>query len=258
MPLFGVLIILRRQVFVAMAISQTSVFGMAITLAMSAHSFHHHGIPEWLSWATVLLFSLLGSCLCLKPLRWSSEAREMATVTLFVLSTVFTYLILTQAPLGMREIQDRMSSSLISSQAWEWRLTFLFAFLMLLFWLRYHRAILLICTEPETAKVMGWSVMKWELCLSMIIGLGLGWSIYLSGWLFTFGTLVLPVYMARSISSRFIHLVWLAPGLGFGLNVAAYICAHDLNVPFSQGAVALLGVVWLAITVIRRIFLLKV
>lgn len=238
----------------AMAVSQTSVFGMAITLAMSAHSSHHHGIPEWLSWATVLSFSLLGSCLCLKPLCWSSEAREMATVTLFILSTVFTYLILTQAPLGMREIQDRMSSSLISSQPWEWMLTFLFALLMLLFWLRYNRAVLLICSEPETAKVMGWSVIKWELCLSMIIGLGLGWSIYLSGWLFTFGSLVLPVYMARSLSRRFIHLVWLAPSMALLINVFAYIFAHDLNIPFSQAAVASLGVVWLVIVTIRGCF----
>jgi ABC-type Mn2+/Zn2+ transport system permease subunit len=228
-----------------MAISQTSVLGMAITLALNVHVFHYHGIPEWLGWLTVLGFSLLGSCLCLKPLRWSSEAREMATVTLFILSTVFTFLVLTHAPLGMKEIQERLTSSLISSQTWEWMATFLLALLLLLFWLRFHRTILLICTEPETAKVMGWSVLKWELLLSALIGLGLGWSIHLGGWLFTFGGLVLPVYMARSLSSRFVHLIWLAPTLGLTINGIAYVLAHDLNIPFSQAAIALMGIIWL-------------
>jgi zinc transport system permease protein len=255
LPLLGILIVLRRQVFVAMAISQTSVLGMAITLALSAHSLHDHGVPSWLNWLTVLGFSLLGSCLCLKPLRWSSEAREMATLTLFILSTVFTYLVLTHAPLGMREIQERLSSSLISSQAWEWKLTALLAFVLMCFWLRYHRAVLLICTEPETAKVMGWSVLKWEFILSSIIGLGLGWSIHLSGWLFTFGSLVLPVYMARSISKRFIHLVWLAPLLGLILNILAYVFAHDLDVPFSQAAVALVGIAWLMLAIIKNLII---
>lgn len=252
LPLLGILIVLRRQVFVAMAISQTSVLGTAITLALNAHSLHHHGIPEWLSWLTVLGFSLLGSCLCLKPLKWSSETREMATVTLFILSTVFTFLVLAHAPLGMKEIQERLSSSLISSKAWEWSATFFLAFLLLIFWFRYHRTILLICTEPETAKVMGWSVLKWEFMLSAIIGLGLGWSIHLGGWLFTFGGLILPVYMARSLSTRFIHLVWLAPTLGLLLNGLAYVLAHDLNIPFSQAAVALMGIAWLLLISIGK------
>ena len=252
LPLLGVLVVLRRQVFVAMAISQTSILGMAITLPLSAHSLHYHGLPEWLSWLTVLGFSLLGSCLCLKPLKWSSEAREMATVTLFILSTVSTFLVLSQAPLGMKEIQQYFSSSLISSQAWEWWTTFFFALLMFLFWFKFHRAILLICTEPETAKVMGWSVLRWELILSSVIGLGLGWSIHLSGWLFTFGGLILPVYIARKVSTRFIHLIWLAPLLGLILNILAYISAHDLNIPFSQAAVALLGVAWIAMVLVKR------
>jgi zinc transport system permease protein len=257
LPLLGILIVLRRQVFVAMAISQTSVLGLAITLALGSHALHHKGIPEWLCWLTVLSFSLLGSCLCLKPLRWSSEAREMATVTLFILSSVFTFLVLTHAPLGMKEIQERLSSSLISSQDWEWMSTFALTILLISFWLRYHQAIVLISTEPETAKVMGWSVLKWEFMLSAIIGLGLGWSIHLGGWLFTFGGLILPVYMARSLSSRFIHLIWLSPALGLLLNGLAYLFAHDMDIPFSQAAVALMGLVWLTLISLGKLFLPK-
>ena len=255
LPLIGILVVLRRQVFVAMAISQTSVLGLAITLALGSHALHYEGIPEWVCWLTVLGFSLLGSCLCLKPLKWTDEAREIATVTLFILSTVFTYLVLTHAPLGMKEIQERLSSSLISSQAWEWIATFALAILLMLFWFFYHRTIVLICTEPETAKVLGWSVLKWELLLSAIIGLGLGWAIHLGGWLFTFGSLILPVYMARSLSTRFIHLLWLAPSLGFFINTVAYVFAHDLDIPFSQAAVGLMGLLWLALNGVKKCFL---
>jgi zinc transport system permease protein len=255
LPLLGILIVMRKQVFVAMAISQTSVLGLAITLSIGSHEMLHHGVPEWICWLTVLGFSLLGSCLCLKPVKWSLEAREMATVTLFILSTVFTYLVLANSPMGMKEIQERLASSLISSESWEWIATFVLATLLLLFWSYYHRTILLICTEPETAKVMGWSVIKWELALSAIIGLGLGWAIHLGGWLFTFGSLILPVYMARSLSTRFINLIWLAPTLGFVLNAIAYVLAYDLNIPFSQAAIALMGIVWLVLVgVVNTIF----
>lgn len=246
LPLLGVLIVLRRQVFVAMAISQASVLGMALTLAFSL-SMQLYSLPAWVGLVTVLLFSLLGSCLCLKPLKWSSEAREMATVSLFVLSTVFSYLVLTHAPLGIIEIQKSMSSSLISSVTWEWVVTLVLGALMMTFWFDFHRTVLLVCTEPETAKVMGVSVIKWELIISAIIGLGLGWSIHVAGWLFTFGGLIFPVYMARSLSTRFVNLLWLAPLLGLVLNVVAYVLSHDMNIPFSQGAVALMGVTWLVL-----------
>ena len=125
--------------------------------------------------------------------------------------------------------------------------TFCLAGALMAFWFRFHRTILLISTEPETAKVMGWSVLKWELLLSSIIGLGLGWSIHLGGWLFTFGALILPVYMARSLSPRFIHLVWLAPLLGVVINAISYVFAHHFDIPFSQAAVALMGILWLLV-----------
>jgi zinc transport system permease protein len=258
LPLIGILIVLRKQVFVAVAISQTSVLGLAITLSFGSHALHHHGVPEWVCWVTVLGFSLLGSCLCLKPLKWNPDAREMATVSLFILSSVFTFLVLANSPLGMKEIQEQLASSLISCDPWEWIATFILSALVMLFWIFFHRTIIMICTEPETAKVMGWSVILWELMLSSIIGLSLGWAIHLGGWLFTFGCLILPVYIARSLSTRFVHLIWLAPLIGLVLNSIAYVLAYDLNIPFSQAAIALMGLFWLFLITIGKWFIPKI
>lgn len=245
LPLIGVMVVLRRQLFVAAAISQSSVFGMAFGLWMQ-HLAHVHGPHGGVAdWVVILPFSLLSSLLCIRTSKQAADQREVTTALVFILSTTFAFVLLSQCPIGLKEVQERMSSSLISSSMHEFYICIALIVFLCIFWWKYHRPIILISTDPDTAKVMGWRVMNWEFVIATIVGLVLGWAVYLSGWLLAFGCLIIPVFIGRLFAKSIYHVLWLAPCFGVVISFAAYIIAHAIDAPFSQMAVALMGVVYI-------------
>lgn len=254
LPLIGIIVILRKQLFIAAAISQSSILGMAFGLW--AHFLTHNAdILTFLNNGfTVLLFSFLASLLCIRSLKQTSGQREIATVLVFVLSTSIAFLLLAHSPFGLKEVQERMSSSLISSSINEFYICITILCLLALFWYFFYRPIILVCTDPETAEAMGWPVITWEFILSSIIGLGIGWAVHLSGWLHTFGLLLLPVFIARVYCKSIFQVLFVAPILGVTISFISYIIAHKLNVPFSQIAIASHGAIYIFSTLVLSKF----
>jgi len=255
LPLIGVLVVLRRQVFVAVAISKSSILGIAFFLYMSVHlNLHtHHDGGHFIQELTVLIFALLASLLCLRLPGRSSDQREIATVLVFILSTSFSYLLLADTPLGLKEVQERLSSSLISSEMTEVWVTSAFTLMLILCLFKYYKEIYLICTEPNTARVMGYSILKWEFFISAMIGLSVGWSIHLGGWLFVFGTMILPVFIAIIVSKSLIQVFWVAPLVGLGSNLTGFVLAHHFDYPYSQFSIAWLGMIYIILKLLRNV-----
>jgi ABC-type Mn2+/Zn2+ transport system permease subunit len=241
LPLIGVMVVMRRQVFVSVAISQTSILGMAFGLLIQSEAHHHESSFEGTQLVIVLIFSLLASILCLRIPVQSADRREVSTVMVFILSTTLAYLILAKAPVGLQEIQERMSSSLISSSMIEVEMVLGISMLLALFWAYHKNRIILVSVDPETARTQGLPILAWDLLLSVIIGLLIGWSVYLCGWLFTFGNLIFPIYIVRRFAQSITQVLVLAPLLAIGLNFLGYFLAHPFDIPFTQMAVAVLG-----------------
>lgn len=260
LPMIGILVILRRQVFVAVAISKSSIMGIAFFLYITfrfntAHQGHGHSHDA--AWQVyqeiiVVVFSLLASLLSIRTPSRSYDQRDMATALVFVLSTAFSYLLLADSPLGLKEIQGSMSSSLISSDMREVYMTLGVAVILFSFLSKFYRQIYLVSAEPYTARAMGLSVMCYEVFIALTIGACLGWSIHLAGWLFVFATMVIPVYIARHLARSMLQVFWMAPLIGLMLNVSGFIFAHSFDYPFSQFSVAYSGLVFLLLKAVYK------
>lgn len=247
LPLVGVLVVLRRQVFIAVAISQASVLGISffffLTSVFHFHEHHHGG--HFLQELLVLVFSLLASLLCLRLPGKNFEQREVATVLVFILSTAFSYLLLANTPLGLREVHARLSSSLISSNMTEvWVCLGMVIFLSCII-AKYQREIYFVCSEPDVAKMMGVHILSWEILLSVCIGASLGWCIHFAGWLFVFGTMMIPVYTALHVSKSMTQVFIVAPLIGLVLNVMGFVLSHTFDYPYSQFSIAFMGCILL-------------
>jgi len=200
----------------------------------------------------VLAFSLLASILCLRLPGRPFEQREIATVLVLILSTAFSYVLLADTPIGLKEVNDRISSSLISSDMSEVWISAAISSILILWIFKYHREIYLICVEPVTAKMMGLSVLVWEILISMSIGVGLGWSIHLAGWLFVFGTMIIPVYISIHLSTSMTQVFTLAPLLGLLLNMVGFVLSHKFDYPYSQFSIAFMGSVLLLLKLLFK------
>lgn len=250
LPLLGSIVVLRRQLFITMAISQSSFLGLSVAIWLQFNAAFTFFQEEHAQPYVVILFSFLASLLCFRTFRSGEDSRETATVVIFIMATVCAFLVLSQTPVGLKELQERMSSSLISTSLSEFFLTLLLLFSLAIFWKLKYRSIILICADPIAAKATGKNLFRWELIFSLIIGVILGWAIYLSGYLHSFGCLLFPVFIAKKYTHSISQCLWLSSILSVILSLIAYTIALPLNIPFSQMSTALMGIIYILLVLI--------
>lgn len=249
LPLLGILIVIRRQIFIAAAISQSSILGLSCFLSLTYRLDHLH-VPELVF---MLFASWLASLLCLRSADNSNKDREPITAVVFLLSSALALLLLAHAPLGLEKIQKRMSSSLIGAS---WNEVYLLVALLIilgLFWKKYHRTIFMVCLEPLSARAMGINVKLWDFLISSLLGLSIGWCIHMSGMLFVFSSLVLPILIAKEWASTMKGTLFLAPIMNLIIVFLGFILSHQYDYPMAQFCVALQGALFFISFIFKNI-----
>ncbi len=87
----------------------------------------------------------------------------------------------------------------------------------------------------------GTSVLACDLLVGAYAGFVIGYAVYATGLLFTFGMTVLPVLCAREVAGSLRAGARLALLFGSTAPVAGLLCAHRFDLPPGQATVALLG-----------------
>ena len=247
LPMLGILVLLRRQVFVVMAISNSAMLGIALSISMlssSEHLSHDGGIDD--DWWVTMLSALLASMLCFRQPQRKQRYRDTTAAVVFIMALTLTFLLLAHAPLGLAEIQQRLSSSLIGASMREFYITMVGVIFLGMIWWRFRRSLFLVCLDPWGAMAQGLPVRLWELAISTLLGLGLGWSIHLTGGLFVFGNLLLPVLSAKCFSRTMTEVIWVSPLIALFGNMLAFFLAYTWDYPLAQFSVGLQGCVYMA------------
>ncbi len=241
--LIGVLVVARNQVFVGAALSQASTLGIA--LAMWAGTALGAGAPAWLRSDTFLTVtavatSILAALLTTRSTGGRRESREAVTGWLFLLGASGSIVVVSHSPHGLEEVQRLLSSSIIGATRVD---VLVFALMTLatvaavaLWW----RPLLLWVMDPATASAAGVRVPLVEMAASVWLGLGVGLSIRTSGMLFTFGCLVLPALVAKSLCREVRTMFLLSPLVGVLCALAGFVVANHYDFPPAQLTVALM------------------
>jgi zinc/manganese transport system permease protein len=186
------------------------------------------------------LFAVAGSLAIAAAAPKLHESREALTGWLFLAGSSVSVLIVAGSPHGMAEVNRLLSSTIIGANEIDVAIfVFLLAATVLVLLLR-HRPLLLMLTDPETAAAGGIRVAMWDHAIAVWLGLAVAWSIHVSGMVFTFGCLVLPGLVAKSLARRVSTLLWLAPVVALVAASTAFVLANDYDLPPGQVAVAIL------------------
>jgi ABC-type Mn2+/Zn2+ transport system permease subunit len=253
LPLLGVILVARDQVFLAAAIGQAGTLGIAFATWLGA-SVATAGHTDALALPAALAFAVLAAGLATRSGVRGGEQAQAREAFAFLLGGAGSMLLLARHPHGLAEVQRLMFSSLLGASALDAALAGAGAAAAVLACAVAGDRLLLWTFDPTTAQALGTNARAWARGVALAAGLAIGFGIHCAGLLFTFGVTVLPALVARRVARTMHGTLALAPVLGVIATAAGLVAAHALDLPPGQVVVALLcGALTIAWLVARRL-----
>ncbi|MGC4046763.1 MAG: metal ABC transporter permease [Armatimonas sp.] len=187
----GIFVVLRRVVFVGMALSAFSSAGVAFSLMRD--------LPPMLGSVGAMLAGT-----GILSVRWAPRKVRQDTVIGigYVVATASAILLIAKAPKGETHLLDLLAGNIITVTDAEALATVLALGAVLLFHRLFAKELLFVSFDPDTAEASGYKTRVWEALLTLSIGIAIAFAIRAEGTLMTFASLVMPAVTALLLTRR--------------------------------------------------------
>ena len=236
LALLGIWVVGRRQIFLGAAIAQASGAGVAIALSLQlALGLDASGMQALVPLLAALSGALVG-WIAAGGLRIHFDEGFVALI--FLAGASGSVLLVAHHPEGL-EIIHRLLFSTILGATWNdviilGAATSLAALLVL----RFHERLALLTLDPDASSLAGFGARRANRILCVVLGIAVGLVMQATGFLYTFGFLVLPVLALRERCREVRQLLWMAPLLAIVVSLPSFAIAYGLDLPPAQVAVA--------------------
>jgi ABC-type Mn2+/Zn2+ transport system permease subunit len=259
-PLVGVYLVLRRLVFMGVALPQISSCGIAFAFALESWGVIHHvgGGEHTLAFAGSSVFTLTAILAFSTLERRRRGFIEGAIGMAYVLAGAWSILLLVKNPYGEHGLLDRLRGEIIAvSNGDLYGTAVTFAVVVAALFV-FQKEFMLISFDREMAITLKKSVLSWDTLLFLLIGLTISMAVLSVGPLVAFGFLLIPPLTAHLFARNMRQFALIASAVG-GLTAFVGFClAYRWDLPVGPTDVALLGVVYgLAFLALRVIGLLR-
>jgi ABC-type Mn2+/Zn2+ transport system permease subunit len=250
-PLVGVYLVLRRLVFMGVALPQVSSCGIAFALALQGwgllpHS--HESVGEQnLAFLGSTGFTLTAIVLLSRLVRRRRGSVEASLGTAYVLAGAWSLLLLVKNPIGEHGVLDLLKGEIIAISNFKLVMTTGALFLVVAALVILNKEFLLVSFDPEMASSLRKNVAAWDTLLFLLIGLTISLAVLSVGPLVTFGFLLLPPLIAHRLARNMRQFAILAAVVGEGTALAGFALAYRWDLPVGATDIALLGLVYVAV-----------
>jgi ABC-type Mn2+/Zn2+ transport system permease subunit len=250
-PLVGVYFVLRRMIFLGVALPQVSAAGIAFSFLVYRVTIgaHQHGEPNERLVAMVgsFGFTLIG-LLILSAFERHRETIEARIGITYAIATAATILCLAKDPFGEAHMVSLLKGDLLATTGESLTLMTTVFGLVALVLLAFRREFLLVSFDRDLAIVFGKRVALWDVLLYLAIGVAISLGVLVAGPLVTFGFLVLPPLIARPLCRHMLVFSLVAAAIGGVTSFVGFYCAYRFDLPLGPAEVALAGVLLLVVS----------
>jgi len=246
-PLVGVYLVLRRLVFMGVALPQISSCGIAFAFALHAWGLvpHFEGGEHTLAFAGSSVFTLTAILLLSVLERRGRSFIEGAIGMSYVSAGAWAILLLVKNPYGEHGLLDRLRGEIISISNQDLGRTFAAFALVVAALLAFQKEFMLASFDREMAITLKKNVLWWDSFLFLLIGLTISMAVLSVGPLVTFGFLLAPPLIAHLFARNMRQFAFIASAIG-GLTAFIGFCiAYRWDIPVGPTDVALLGILYL-------------
>jgi len=248
-PLVGVFLVLRRLVFIGVALPQIASTGIAIAFSVpmwlgllqpehAAHSEHLY------AFAGSTFFSL-GAILVMAFLeRRGGGSLEGRLGTAYVVAAALSIIILSKNRYGEVGWLDLMKGEVITIDNFDLALTGVTLALVLAVLGLFHKEILFVSFDRAMAITLGKNILLWDIVLYLLIGLTVSMAVLSVGPLIAFGFLLIPALISHQFARNMRQFTIAASFLGGISSFVGFWIAYEYNLPVGPTDVVLLGSVF--------------
>ncbi len=255
-PLVGVYLVLRRLIFMGVALPQLSSCGIAAAFAL--HTWHiiphiEESSEHFLAIGGSTLFTLaaiLGFALLERRGRGAVEGR---IGTAYALAGAWSILLLVKNPFGEHGLLDRLKGELIAVSDADLLLTSVLFAVVLAALLMFQKEFLLVSFDRDMAASLRKNILGWDMLLFSLIGITISTAVLSVGPLVTFGFLLLPTLIAHSLAANMRQLACIAAIVGGATSLVGFLVAYKWDLPAGPTDVALLGALYGVTFLIRQV-----
>jgi zinc/manganese transport system permease protein len=199
----GVYVLLRRIVFVGIALAQIATLGVAVGHLLGLHQAE-----------AAFGMSLVGVTFFALQRQRGRIPRESAIGVAYAAASAFTIICVAKNPLGEMDVLSLVFGNVLGvTETQLYILGALTVAIVLLHWLSY-KELLFTAFDPEMAETMGYRVQAWEFFFYLILGITFSLSVSVAGVLVIFSYLVIPATTALvldvSMNATFVVAVLVA------------------------------------------------
>jgi ABC-type Mn2+/Zn2+ transport system permease subunit len=241
-PLVGAYFVLRRMIFLGVALPQLSAAGIAASFVafQLLVGAHEHGQVSERAVAMMGSFAFtLGGLLVLATLE--RQGREMVEARIgvtYAVAASLTILFLVLDPHGDAQMVNMLKGDILATTSTSLAVLggVLGTVAALLF--VFRKEFLLVSFDRDLAVVFGKRVQVWDGLLYLLIGITISLGVMTAGPLVTFGFLVVPPLTARLVTRRMLTFSLLAAALGGVAAFGGFYVAYRLDLPLGPAEVA--------------------
>jgi ABC-type Mn2+/Zn2+ transport system permease subunit len=248
-PLVGVFLVMRRLVFMGVALPQISSTGVALALSLplwlgfkltdhGSHSAHE------LAFVGSIFFSLTAILVMAFLERRGRGQPEGRLGTAYVVAAALGILLLAKNPYGEIGWLDMMKGEVIAVHNSDLALTAAALTLVLVTLGLFHKELILVSFDREMAMILGKSVVFWDVLLYLLIGLTVSMAVLSVGPLIAFGFLLIPALVAHLFARNMRQFTVLASLIGGVIAFLGFWVAYQCDLPVGPTDVVLLGALY--------------
>ena len=257
-PLVGVFLVLRRLVFMGVALPQISSTGVAVALSL----------PLWLgmdraahieqtghAWAFVgsIVFSLTAILILAFLERRSRGLPEGRLGAAYVVAAALSILILSKNRYAELGWLDLLKGDVITISNGDLCITALVLALVLATFALFAKEILFVSFDRAMAVTLRKNVVFWDSLLYLLIGLTVSVAVLSVGPLIAFGFLLIPALTAHLFARTMRQFIAVASCIGGVSAFAGFWIAYTWDLPVGPTDVVLLGAVYAAAWSVMKI-----
>ena len=200
-PLIGVFLILRRLVFMGVALPQISSTGVALALSVpvwlgAAAGHTPHG-EHTIAFAGSIVFTLAAILILAFLERRGKGQPEGRLGTAYVVAAALSILILSKNRYAELGWLDLLKGEIITISNGDLALTAIVLSLVLIVLALFHKELLLVSFDRVMAVTLRKNVVFWDVVMYLLIGLTVSMAVLSVGPLIAFGFLLIPALIAH-------------------------------------------------------------
>ena len=248
-PLVGVFLVLRRLIFMGVALPQISSTGVAVALSLPLWlgldlSGHDSQITHALAFAGSIVFTLIAILVLAFLERRGRGQPEGRLGTAYVVAAALSILLLSKNRYAELGWLDLMKGEIITVSNFDLTLTAIALGVVLVVLGLFHKELMLVSFDRTLAVTLRKNVVFWDALTYLLIGFTVSMAVLSVGPLISFGFLLVPTLTAHLFARTMRQFTVFASLIGGVASFIGFWIAYAWDLPVGPTDVVLLGIIY--------------